>query len=603
MTRPAVCDNELGVVLRLLRGADGVFRAALSPDVAAQLLSGVGVERWHALRAAPSEGVDDGSAFDLCVRDISDEQHNKEALRISESRLRLLADSARDVVWTIAPDGRVTYISPAIEAVRGYTPDEARAQTLEETHTPDSAARSAAYFVEMLTAVQQGRKPEPFRGDMEYRCKDGSTVWTEVLAFPMLDDQGQLVELLGITHDLTGRRTLEAELRDAQRMEAMGRMAAGVAHEVNNVLATIVSATGLLRGDAPGSPEAQSRFATIGESVDRASALTAQLLSFSRQKHIVLEHARIGDLLEQARPLLARVAAPSSMLSIRVAEGAEDAVIHVDRAHFEQVLLHLVANARDAMGGGSLVDVLVATESLTAPRATTRTGKLPAGTYVTIAVEDTGTGMAPGVLEHLFEPFFTTKSQDKGAGLGLPTVFGILKQHHAGVTVDSEPGRGSRFTVYWPTDHRELPAAPTPGGAPTYAAPVSRRERPMVLVVDDEPMLLTLNQRLLQRVGCDAVTAGSGAEAIEIARARRGELDLIVTDVRMPEMTGTEMVDALIRDGIDLPVLFVSGQLGAPIPTGWPASVPRRFLGKPFRLEQLTHALAELGVLPGVDRP
>jgi PAS domain S-box-containing protein len=278
-------------------------------------------------------------------------------------------------VWAIAPEGRVTYVSPAIEALRGFTPAEAMAQTLEETHTPDSAARSVAYFTEMLTAVRQGRKPAPFRGDFEYRCKDGTTVWTEVLAFPVLDEQGHLVELLGISHDLTERRTLEKERRDVQRMESMGRMAAGVAHEVNNVLAT------------------------ISTSVDRASALTAQLLSFSRHQHLTLERARIGDLLEQSRALLVRVAAPSSTLSIRFDEGADDALLNVDRAQFEQVLLQLVANARDAMGPGGLIDVLVATEEISAPRATTRTGTLPPGSYVTVTVEDTGAGITPLVLE------------------------------------------------------------------------------------------------------------------------------------------------------------------------------------------------------------
>ena len=598
MSNPVHVAPDPYAALRFTRGPDDLFHADVSQDVARRILAATGEERWHALRAETRSSPRAEDSFFLYLRDIHDEQAAVEALRVSDARLRLLADSARDVVWAIAPEGRVTYVSPAIEALRGFTPAEAMAQTLEETHTPDSAARSVAYFTEMLTAVRQGRKPAPFRGDFEYRCKDGTTVWTEVLAFPVLDEQGHLVELLGISHDLTERRTLEKERRDVQRMESMGRMAAGVAHEVNNVLATIAAATSLLRGDAPGGADALARIATISTSVDRASALTAQLLSFSRHQHLTLERARIGDLLEQSRALLVRVAAPSSTLSIRFDEGADDALLNVDRAQFEQVLLQLVANARDAMGPGGLIDVLVATEEISAPRATTRTGTLPPGSYVTVTVEDTGAGITPLVLEHMFEPFFTTKAQDKASGLGLPTVFGILKLHAAGITVESELERGARFTIYWPTDGR---AVHTPSNREEDARPVSQdcpRSRPVVLVVDDEPMLLTLNKRLLERVGCDAVPAGSGAEAIQIAHDRRGEFDLIVTDVRMPDMSGTEMVDALIRDGIDLPVLFVSGQLGAPIPTGWPTTVPRLFLGKPFRMEQLTRALAELGFTP-----
>lgn len=597
MPHQPASGTEPYAVLHLQLGLDGLFHAQIAPEVARRIRSAADAGRWHALSAEVRAG--DAEAFDLHLRDIDEEQTAKESLRVSEGRYRLLLDSARDVVWTIAPDGRVTYVSPAILALRGFTPEEAMAHTLDETLTPDSAARSSAYFMEMLTAVREGRKPAPFRGDFEYKCNDGSTVWTEVLAFPVLDEAGQLVELLGISHDLTDRRELEKERRDAQRMESMGRMAAGVAHEVNNVLAAIAAAASLLRGDAPGSEDALARVATITHSVDRASALTAQLLSFSRHKHIAPERVRIGDLLEQSRALLVRVAAPSSALSIRFDEGAYDAMLNVDRAQFEEVLLQLVANARDAMGPGGLIDVLVATEQLSTPRATTGTGTLPAGSYVTVTVEDTGAGMTPLVLEHMFEPFFTTKTQDKASGLGLPAVFGILMLHAAGITVESTPGHGSRFTIYWPADGRAVPTSANREGMSRASVPVVRKSRPTVLVVDDEPMLLTLNKRLLERIGCDAVTAGSGAEAIRIAHANRGEIDLIVTDVRMPEMTGTEMVDALIRDGIDLPVLFVSGQLGAPIPTDWPPTVPRRFLGKPFRMEQLTQALEDLGVTLG----
>jgi PAS domain S-box-containing protein len=226
------------------------------------------------------------------IRDISEEQKNKEALRVSEARHRLLADSARDVVWTMAPDGRVTYISPAILQVRGYTPEEAMAHTLDETLTPASAADSAGYFIGMLQAIAEGRRPDPYRGDMEYKCKDGSTYWTEVLAFPVLDEKGRLLELLGVTRDMSDRHALEAERRESQRMESLGRMAAGVAHEINNGLAIIRAASEQLPAEVPGSAEAQQRYDMILQSIDRASGLSAQLLSFSRRQHRTPASAR-----------------------------------------------------------------------------------------------------------------------------------------------------------------------------------------------------------------------------------------------------------------------------------------------------------------------
>jgi len=518
----------------------------------------------------------------------SDEERSKEALRISEARHRLLADSASDVIWTMAPDGRVTYISPAIEKVRGYTPEEAMAHTTEQTLTPDSAAKSVGYFIQMLTEIQAGRTPEPFRGDLEYLCKDGSTLFTEVLAFPVLDDKGQLVELTGVTRNLGERRRLEAELRNSQRMESMGRMAAGVAHEVNNAIAIIRTATELLALESPGSSEAIARESEILASVDRISGLTAHMLSFSRLQHIVPTPERVGDVVEAARSLLERMAGTAS-LTLVCEEEVADALLLADRGQVEQVLVQLVTNARDALPDGGHIDVRCAAVNLEAP-LTTRSGKLAAGSYVRICVADEGAGMTEQVLEHVFDPFFTTKAQGKGTGLGLPTVFGIVQQNEGGITMESAPGRGTSVTVYWPIRGRAAAAARgavATARGPAQPAPSIDGIQPTVLVVDDEPVLLMLMTKALERLGFRTLAAGGGSEALALARKHRAEVRLLITDVRMPKMTGTELVGALIQEGIDFPVLFVSGQLSVPLPTDWPATVPRRFLAKPFTLAQL----------------
>jgi CheY-like chemotaxis protein len=242
----------------------------------------------------------------------------------------------------------------------------------------------------------------------------------------------------------------------------------------------------------------------------------------------------------------------------------------------------LFANAANYADGATAVDVNVHHSE--------------EGDTVRIGVEDDGVGMDTDVHSQLFEPFFTTKPQDKGTGLGLPTVFGILKQHNAGITVESEAGKGSRFTVYWPRHGRVAAAPGRPAAAPIAPLP-ERNGRPVILVVDDEQSLLALTKRVVERLGCEALTASSGREALRLVHERAGAIDLLLTDVRMPEMTGTELVDTLIQQGKDLPVLFVSGQLHAPIPTHWPATVPRRFLAKPFKREQLLHEFSEMGVL------
>jgi two-component system, cell cycle sensor histidine kinase and response regulator CckA len=260
------------------------------------------------------------------------------------------------------------------------------------------------------------------------------------------------------------------------------------------------------------------------------------------------------------------------------------------------VLMHLVANARDAMPAGGVVQIRCAVTSLADTLVTAHTGRIPSGDYVTIAVQDDGIGMEPHVIEQLFEPFFTTKPMDRGIGLGLPMVFGTLKQHQAGITVDSTPGRGSTFTMYWPM-HGRSAAIQAPEAVIARSRSAVRPGRPTVLVVDDEPFILSLTKKVLDRFGCDALTANSGPDAMEVIHAHLGTIDLLITDVRMPDMSGTELVDALLREGIDLPVLFVSGQLDIPMPRAWPTTMPRHFLAKPFKLETLRQELVALGVL------
>ncbi len=579
-----------------------VLPAELSEFVLAAARDEAPAERWHALEARASrDPATKGAEIVLAVRDLSDEKRIKEALHVSEERHRVLADSARDVVWTMSPDGRMTYISPAIEKVRGYTPAEAMAQPMDEIFPPESLARSVGYFTQMLATLQAGGVPAPFRGDLEYNCKDGTTFWTEVLAFPVLDANGGLVELLGVTRDLTDRRNLEAEARSEQRMASMERMAAGVAHEANNAMAIVRTAAELLVHEVAGSLAATQLQANILESVDRVGALTAHLLSFSRRQQVSPVDARMGDLVEGARVLLERLASPSATVTVVMAEGAADAVLRADRDQFCQVLRHLVANGRDAMAAGGRMEIRCATTELRAPLAT-RTGRLAPGAYATLVVEDGGSGMAPSVLEHIFDPFFTTKRQDQGSGLGLPTVFGILKQNAAGLTVESESGKGSRFTVLWPMRATALATQVPVAAKSRVDGRVAGRDGGActVLVVDDEPALLRLMGRAIERSGYRPVLAAGGAEALAIVRAQEQVIDAIVTDVRMPGMSGPELIDTLADEEVDVPVLFVSGQIDAAIAIDSPATARRMFLAKPFEIRQLVRALGALGI--GAER-
>lgn len=522
---------------------------------------------------------------------------------LREALYRLLADSPFDAVWTLGPDGRIAHVSPSIEPLLGYSADEVRGMEADQLLTPESAAETSAYFYAVIADLKAGRTPEPFRQDCEWRHKDGTTVFSEVLAYPSVDSEGRLVGISGVARDLSHRRRLEAERSSAQRMESMGRMAAGIAHEVNNAMTIIQAATELLADESVDSEEARRRRTEVFEAVERVNGLTSHLLWFSRHQHIVSETMRLGDLVAAARLLLDREA-PSAEPVVGPKDDAADALLLADRRQVEQVLLQLAANARDAVVNGGQIDVRCATTTLVEPLPT-RTVRLPAGAYVTLVVEDTGVGMTAEVLEHIFEPFYTTKGHGQGAGLGLATVFGILQQNEAGVTVESTPGSGTRVTVYWPMRGRAAVAesasvtgAPVAWTVARTAARTTVGAVPLLLVVDDEPTLLLLMTKMLKRLGYRTLTAGDGLEALAVARERRDEITAIITDVRMPRMTGTEFISALISEGIDLPALIISGQLDAPMPTDWPAGAPRRFLAKPFEIEQLRAEVAQLGVAP-----
>lgn len=532
-----------------------------------------------------------------------------EALRRSEMRLRVIAENARDTIWTIAPDGTITYVSPAVAAVRGFTPEEAMQQSLHEIHPPETLARSATYFAGMLQAIAEGRTPEPFRGDFEYYRRDGSTFWTEVLAFPILDEHGQLIELLGVSRDLSERRAREEEERAAQRLDAMSRMAWGVSHEVNNALAIIQSSNELLAAQCAARPDIQETASSVEEAVGRIALLTSRLLAFSRRRPATPTPTGVGDLLRRLLPELESIALPTP-LRLHIDEDVEQAVIRVDPALLAESLDILLRNAAEAAGRTGAIDVRCSIRDVGEPLST-RTKVLAPGRFVCVTVIDNGHGMSAEAIDRAFEPFHSTKADGRGRGLGLATVLGLAQQQGGGLTVDSSPGAGARFTLWWSLDVERgaaevtedvattgpvLPTASqaTTPGAWTHAATTAART---ILLVDDDPAVLKVTARVLEHVGYTVVTANGAAEAITLASD--GGIDLLVSDVRMPGVNGFELVQSLVANGIDLPVLFISGDVGATIPSQWAGRIAPRFLAKPFTCEQILQQLSALEAAKG----
>lgn len=539
-------------------------------------------------------GAERPYAVTTTFADITAERAATQRLQESMAQYRLLAEHSGDMVSRRTLDHRFDYVSPSHTAVLGWSQAELLSiRPLDLIH-PDDLPHVISGTIASI-ARGESSKPTPLR----VRHKSGHYVWVEGLSTPIKDAGGNVIAYTVCARDITARHLLEQQLRQAQKLEAMGHMAGAIAHDFNNILTVIRSATELLRTtpEPTQSPALTEYFAELGTAVDRAARLTASLLSVGHGQHSVPRLLSAATLLRESHELLQRLVPDRCTLKLQLT--GEQGQIWADKSELLQILANLVMNAADSMPDGGSIVIECGMEQLVEPW-THRFGSLPPGSYVTISVSDGGVGIQPAALEHIFEPFFTTKPQAEGAGLGLATVWGIVQQAQGSITLDSVKDRGSRFTIYWP--HHQTPAHAS--SIPRSAVHADSRAAALrsggtspaqtVLVVDDEAAVLRLTTRLLERAGYRVLAAPSGAEALKLLKERRRAVQLVVSDVRMPEMGGVELVSQLLAAGIDLPVLFMSGQLDAPLPTNWPRTMPRRFLAKPFTLEQFLPAIEQL---------
>jgi len=563
---------------------------------------------WMQVTAAPL--TDEGSAVPHAVEvTLSDVTAKREATRLleeSEMRYRTLAANSIDLVSRLSMEGAFEYASPSYRTVLGWRADELIGQrAIDLVHVDDAEAlrrRNATLN------VNADALPLLLRA----RHRDGHYVWIESVARPIVDVNGILVGVQVAERDVSERRALEERLNQSQKMEAMGRMANGVAHDFNNLLTVVRATADLLRVDPVEPAERDELLDAIGDSVDLAAQLTAQLLAFSSGQHTEAASVAVSELLRNTRALLARMVGPRISIALSFTPDAETATILADPVQIEQVLLNLVMNARDAMPNGGVVTLHGAVDHVEEERAH-RHGTIALGRYVVISVADAGAGMSADVLSHLFDPFYTTKPQGRGIGMGLAAVFGIVEQARGAIVVESETGNGSTMSIYWPMipsagpDAARSHVAMTPAmsmrsvappnsesSASSVTADRASESNGVILVVDDEDAVRRVVTRLLERDGYQVLAVGSGTDAIATAQQAGSSIRALLSDVRMPGLSGVEMVADLLAKGIDLPVLFMSGQLDAPLPTDWPQTVPRHFMGKPFTSETLSQAMRDL---------
>jgi signal transduction histidine kinase/CheY-like chemotaxis protein len=422
--------------------------------------------------------------------------------------------------------------------------------------------------------------------------------WEDASIYAIRDAEGRATHLFAIKEDITARRQAAEVLRktreqflQSQKLEAIGQLAGGVAHDFNNLLSVIRGYTEILLARVPPGDAAHGTLETIRHAADRAAGLTHQLLAFSRRQVLEPKVVDLGVLLEDMGDMLRRLIGEDIDLS--VARPAELAAVKIDPGQFEQVVLNLAVNSRDAMPSGGALRLELSDAELGAPHSRDGAAIVP-GRYVLLSVGDTGCGMAPEVQARIFEPFFTTKERGRGSGLGLSTVYGIVKQSEGYVWVDSEPGQGTTFRIYLPCvdEPLEQRTAPSRDGAENGNGEI-------VLIVEDDAFVRGLAAEILGERGYHVLVAPDGEEAIRLAEGYSGPIDLVLTDVILPGMNGRQVAERLTRSRPDLRVLFMSGYTDdviarASATGGTGALAPGlRFLQKPFTLESLASGVRE----------
>ena len=508
---------------------------------------------------------------DITERKLAEAEHAKLMTAIEQS--------AEGVVITDT-QGRIQYVNPAFSTMTGYSRTEALGAN---PRILKSGIHGDVFYGELWRVICAG---QVWRGEVTNQRKDGSLYTEEMTITPVRDAQGAITHFIAVKQDITARKGLEEQFRQAQKMQAVGRLAGGVAHDFNNLLTIINGYSEMVLERLPTEDPFYAQIGEIRKAGERAAALTRQLLAFSRRQVLEPHVLDLNTLIADVSKMLCRLIGEDvNMITVK---GHRLGRVMADPGQIEQILMNLAVNSRDAMPGGGKLTIETADVELDEEFARNHFPTKP-GSYVMLAVNDTGCGMTPEVMVHIFEPFFTTKEKGKGTGLGLATVYGIVKQSGGYIWVDSEPGKGTTVKIYLPRVEQpaEVLASPEPLTSPALGTET-------VLLVEDESSVRLLTYRILEEQGYKILQARNGEEAILVAERYKDPIHLLATDVVMPGMSGPQLAEQLATLHRETKVLYLSGYTDDAIVYHGLLSSGPAFLQKPFTPKALAHKVREI---------
>lgn len=540
-------------------------------------------------------------AAQAIVRDITDIKQAEEALRESEERLRQVIRVSNIGIFDHNHETGAVYWSPQQREIWGWGPDE----SLDDWRSPLKDGKADYLYriheddrQRIADTIARVQNADDGLFDEEYRIirRDGSVRWVSIRSRTFYKDEGKLrrpTRTIGAMRDITEekraeqeRANLQTQLADTQRLDSIGRLAGGVAHDFNNMLSVIIGHAELAIRELDAVDPIRPDLDGILKAAHRSAELTRQLLGFARRQTVTPRVLNLNELVTASLKILHRMAGEDLDLVWTPARHLKP--VRIDPSQVDQILTNLTVNARDAISGVGRVLIRTENAEVDAAFCQAHTGAVP-GVYTMLEVTDNGCGMDDETRAHIFEPFFTTKALGAGTGLGLATVYGIVKQNNGFITVSSRIGQGTTINVFLPSVMEEVPKH---GGISAASGPASGAET--VLLVEDEPMILELTQEVLERLGYSVLPAATPSQALRLAERHHAEIDLLLTDVTMPEMNGRDLANRLVGRIPDLKCLFMSGYAADSDLLKEVLAQRARFLPKPFTPQDLAATIREM---------